>query len=455
MEDFMNQSHQVSKMSNDLPGKRLLHGLRWAGSRAIAGALIALLVLPAAQAQSIKPLYYAFFGLAFQDQGPTDGTEYEAQDFASIVALNLASLPGWVVGVNCYYNGDGFPLVITVWQDTGTTLQLMGAYGDSSASCVGVSVASLNNTSAEGYTTIVVGTIQENPSTGPDPLHVQAYQVGPTGSIAPIGTPGIDSAYYYSVSMTPLLVGSTFMTDGYDGGVNTEIVDTWSVAANGDITMLDSAGGPLGSFPNITYLSPTQAAAAGPSRSNYNLELVTWGISIDGKLTQQDTLTTDVQCPFQLPQVPQCDGPFYSIAPYFLASGPAVIVGAINQSMDLELMTYGVSSSGKLTPEINLVQDPVSSAGIEPAVSFIPGSDLAVVAEYGGNNVLDVNAWNQNGSGLYEQATYHTSLAQTYPTTPQGIAPLSNNRFATLTFNASTCNSNNCNLDLYVWQYTP
>jgi hypothetical protein len=453
VEGIMSQRYQVS-MSDGLLGlsERFLHGLRRAGSRAFAGAFMALLILPAARGQSITPLYGAFSGWSTAGQ--------EGYNTPAIAPLNLTSLPGWVVQASCYNNnGTQVPLEVTVWHDTGSALELMGAYIDSSIYCGGASIASLNNTSATGYTTIAVATVNGPWETCCSPIQVQAFQVGPSGSVTPIGTPGVNTGQppvgggYDWVTVTSL---STSMvateSDGY--GLN---VYTWGVAANGDVTQLGSSGG-TGAFGygSIIALNSNQAVTATADGTNFGLDLTTWNIGSGGTVTQQDFVSTGIYCFYQNEN---CNFPnYFSVAPYFLGSGPSVIAAVINQPGDLELVTYGVSSNGTLTPELTLDWDAVSfefENPPSPSVTFIPGSNLPVVAEFGGNSVFDVNVFAKRASGLYEPTSYHTSWTKTWNASPQGIAPLSNNRVVTATFEDGSCNSINCKTVLYVWQYTP
>ena len=189
----MKQTYQVSSLSHSQFNltRRLLRRLGLAGSGRLIATSLALMILPSACAQSIKPLYGNLD--KFNTLGPSSTP--------ALAPLNLTALPGWFVSAACALVDGGEPLRITVWQDTGTALNLMGAYNytlpttgkppGSPAKCGNVSVVSMSNTSADGNTTIVAATVDFAHTIA----QLTAFQVGPTGSVTPIGTPAIPVSY--------------------------------------------------------------------------------------------------------------------------------------------------------------------------------------------------------------------------------------------------------------------
>jgi hypothetical protein len=116
VEDFMMWTYEVSKMNHDLfcMAERSMR-LRPARTKWFAVALLVVMVLPSAYAQSITPLYGAFAGPSGEFK--TESQYPGAQGTQSIAALNPASLPGWVVETSCYDSGSQWSLLVAVWQD--------------------------------------------------------------------------------------------------------------------------------------------------------------------------------------------------------------------------------------------------------------------------------------------------------------------------------------------------
>jgi hypothetical protein len=182
----MKQTYQISSFTRSLFNLTScrLRRLGLAGISGLIATSLALLILPSACAQSIEPLY-----------GYLDNFNVLApSNTPALAPLNLAALPGWFVGAACASVDGNEVLRITVWQDSGTALNLMGSYNytlptgnppGSPAKCGNASIASMSNTSAAGDTTIVTATV--------DFAHTKAqltaFQVAPTGSVTPIGTP--------------------------------------------------------------------------------------------------------------------------------------------------------------------------------------------------------------------------------------------------------------------------
>ena len=165
--------------------------------RVAVGTFLGLLLLATASAQTITPLYGTAGGMVEEGGFGLIGV---ANSFA-IAPLNPTnvSLPGWVVTAACVPAPSASPLLeVAVWEDTGSALVQTGSYTDNSI-CINVAVASLYNTSQQG-TTIVTGTILVSGA-----LQVAAWQVSPSGSISPLGSPAVDASLGFDyVSITPL-----------------------------------------------------------------------------------------------------------------------------------------------------------------------------------------------------------------------------------------------------------
>jgi len=469
----MKQTYQISSFTQSLfnltrcPLRRL--GL--AGICGLIATSLALLILPSACAQSIEPLY-----------GNLDNVNVLGpSNTPALAPLNLEALPGWFVSAACAYVDGNEVLRITVWQDSGTALNLMGSYNyplptgnpGSPAKCGNASVVSMYNTSASGDTTIVAATV--------DFAHTKAqltaFQVGPTGSVTPIGTPAIPDGPGQSADwITITRMSESMALIEYDA-INPSmpdatqqylVVDSFEVPASGDIAeaghLVPSNGFFDSGMGDITRVNDTQAVVAvmdefygDTGQLQYGTQLIAFNVDDKGNITIPQEGVSGAGL------LDQAGG--YAMAPsiaqYFLGSSPSVITAYLGSNEDLELATFSLSSSGVLTPELTLTWDPVAGSAPFPSVFFIPDDNLAVVAEYGGNGQLDMNVFDQNGSGLYELTSYHSGWKYNFNATPQGVTAISDHRVATaLPYDLPACNTgvgldDNCPYALEVWEFKP
>jgi len=381
-------------------------------------SMLLTLLLTAASAQTITPVYGANAGLYLT---------------GAIAQVDYLTVPGFVVTAACY--AANRTLEVAVWEDTGSQLINTGSY-NSGASCGQTSIASLFNTSSQGYTTVVTATTGYN-----GVLSIAAWQIGPSGSIAPLGTPATatgDVGYVDITSNTASMVVTSAIFFG--GSSLTRQVATWNVPSTGDINQLHSVS--QSGFYNletaITHLNSTQAVTADLVNSTGDLAVTAWAIDSEGDVSEQGVLTAGTASELV-------------IAPYFQAATPAVITGFVNGSNQLEFITWGVSSTGNVTRQLTLNKGATTSA---PAITFIPSPLLTFADVLGGNDVLDGMVFGQSGSSIDEVADYHTSWVY-YPSLPQGAAPLSGTRVATLSQNDNDCDQyGDCELELEVWSYS-
>lgn len=386
--------------------------------------LFGISLLTEAWAQSITPVYGANGGLYL------DG---------AIAQVDETTVPGFFVTAAC--SALNWTLNVAVWEDTGSQLVNTGSYNPGT-SCGSTSIATLFNTSSQGYTTVVTATAGYN-----GVLSVAVWQVGPGGSIAPLGTPATVSGDVAAVDITaigggsgsgfPMVVTSALF---YNSRALTRQVTTWNVPASGNITQLHSVSQSPFYFNEtaITHLNETQAVTADLVNVAGDLAVGAWAIDSAGNVTEKGVAIIGV-----------ASEPV--IAPYFQGGNPAVITGFVNGSGDQELITWGVSSTGDVTRGSTLNKGATTTA---PAITYIPGPLLTFADVLGGNDVLDGMVFEQSGSSIDEIASYHTSWVY-YPALPQGAAPLSNNKVATLSLSSSGCDQKgDCPLELEVWSYT-
>jgi hypothetical protein len=469
----MKQIYQVSSLTRSLLNltRCLLRRLGLAGSGALIATSLALLILPSARAQSIEPLYGNLDN--FLALGPSNTP--------ALAPLNLAALPGWFVSAACAYVDGNEVLRITVWQDTGKALNLMGSDNytlptsnpaGSPAKCGNASVVSMFNTSAAGDTTIVAATV--------DFAHAKpqltAFQVGPTGSVTPIGTPAIPDGGQSADWITITRMSQSIVLIEYDA-VNPSmpyspqqylVVDSFEVPASGDIAELshiepqpNSAVYATG-LGDITRVNDKQAVAAVVQEAyleggmlQYGNLLMAFNVDDKGTVTQEGYNGA----------YPLGGAGDYAVAPsiaeYFLGSNPSVITAQLDSKGDLALATFSLNSSGELTAELTLTWDPVSGSAPFPSIFFIPDDNLPVVAEYGGNGRFDMNVFDQNSSGLYELTSYHSDWKYEFNATPQGVTAIGNHRVATaLWYDLPACKNgvgldHNCAYALEVWEFKP
>ena len=370
--------------------------------------------------------------------GTSGGQVVAFPDNAAVAPLNLRSLPGWVVTAACTAYGNPFGLEVAVWEDTGSALVQKGSYFDSSSICGSVSVASLSNTSTLGYTTIVTA-VGSLLMVGA--LQVTAWQVSSSGSISPLGTPAVDNTVSPDwVSVTPLVAGSTRVVTAVDNLINYELkVTAWQVPSTGDIKALGSMYKPnVTGYGSITPLNSSQVVTADQNENaSGDLEVISWGIDSAGKVTQQGMVTAGYAW-----------NPV--ITPYFLASNPSVVTAFVEGSGHLELITWGVSSKGILTRQATVR---TGSITYPAALAFIPGDRLPFAAVLGGNGVLDVEIFHQSGLSLKELTSYQTSGGY-WPQNPQGAAGESDHRVVTAAINPNNCDGiGDCELELEVWYF--
>jgi hypothetical protein len=468
----MKETYQVSSLTRSLINLTgcLLRRLGLAGSGALIATSLALLILPSARAQSIEPLYGNLDN--FLALGPSNTP--------ALAPLNLTALPGWFVSAACAYVDGNEVLRITVWKDTGTALNLMGSYNytlptsnpaGSPAKCGNASVVSMFNTSAAGYTTIVAATV--------DFAHAKpqltAFQVGPTGSVTPIGTPAIPDEGQSADWITITRMSQSIVLIEYDA-VNPSmpyenqqylVVDSFEVPASGDIAEVSHIlPAPNGLYVtgsgDITRVNDKQAVAAvmdeayvEGGRLQFGNLLIAFNVDDKGNITQEGTNGAGV--------LDEAGGYAMapSIAPYLLGSNPSVITAYLGPKEDLELATFSLSSSGELTAELNLTWNAVAGSAPPPSIFFIPDDNLPVVAEYGGNGRFDMNVFDQNSSGLYELTSYHSDWKYEFNATPQGVTAIGNHRVATaLWYDLPACKNgvgldHNCAYALEVWEFKP
>jgi hypothetical protein len=381
--------------------------------------LVGFSLLETAPAQTITPLYGANLGMYY----------------GGVVAqVNSATVPGFVVTAAC---SPDFNLEMAVWQDTGSSVVETGSYNASPSTCDGpIALATLFNTSSKGYTTVVTATLS-----GGDVLTIAAWQVGPGGSIAPLGAPAIVNGDVDVFDVTAIGSGagpgfSMVVTSAvlYSGSTTVRQLTTWNVPANGNITQLYSSS-PSASYLStaITHLNATQAVTADLIYPSEDLAVTAWAIDSAGHITEKGVLTAG----YAFGTV---------IAPYFQLSTPGVITGFVTSSAELEFITWGVSSSGDVTRSATLNKGATTSP---PAITYIPAFCLTFADVLGGNDVLDGMVFEQPSSSIEEIADYHTS----WQYAPQGAAPVSSNRVVTLTENGNECEAGACPLELEVWSY--
>jgi len=396
-------------------------------SRAGVGVLLAVSLLATASAQTIKPLY-----------GAHDGGIYASvlySQAAAIAPLDLASRPGWVVTAACHpiAGPNVTRLKIAVWQDTGTALVLQGSHTSAKINCsIGLAVASLSNTSAQGDTTVVAATIGVAGE-----LVISAWQVSASGAISRLGTPALDSTDApLGLAITPL--GSNRVVTSIETDTSALKVTAWDVPSTGDVTELGSAVLPNFLAGSITQLSPSQVVTAGLNPSDVDMAVISWGIDGAGTVTQQGSATTSCSV-YGIP----------AIAPYLLASDAQVITGCLDSFTNLRFNTWGVTSTGTVTQRTNLTRPSMAES---PAISFIPGDDLPFIAEYGSNNVFDALVFYQSGLDLEELTSYHTARVNYFPES-QGVAPENEHRVVTAAENYNVCGKHGCRLALEVWYF--
>lgn len=390
----------------------------------IRGAVISILLgfsmSAPASAQTITPLYGANLGMYY----------------GGVVAqVNSATVPGFVVTAACSQN---LSLEMEVWRDTGLSLIETGSYNAGPSTCDGpIALATLFNTSSEKYTTVVTATLA-----GGQPLTIAAWQVGPDGSIAPLGTPAVANGDVNAFDLTAIGAASgpgfsMVVTSAvlYSGGTYVRQLTTWNVPANGNITQLHSStpSSPYYLNTGITHLNATQAVTEDLLYPSADLAVTAWAIDSAGHVSQKGVVTAGYAF-----------GPV--IAPYFQLSTPGVITGFVTESDDLEFISWGVSGTGDVTREASLNKGVTTTP---PAITYIPGTTLTFADVLGGNDVLDGMVFDQPGSSIEEIADYHTS----WQYGPQAAAPVSSNRVVTLSSNGNECESGTCPLELEVWAY--
>jgi hypothetical protein len=389
----------------------------------IRGAAMAILLgfsmSATASAQTITPLYGASLGMYYG---------------GVVSQVNSATVPGFVVTAACSPN---LSLEMEVWRDTGSSVVETGSYNAGSSTCDGpIALATLFNTSSEGYTTVVTATLS-----GGNVLTLAAWQVGPDGSIVPLGTPAVAGGDVNAFDLTAIGAASgpgfsMVVTSAvlYSNGANVRQLTTWNVPANGNITQLHSSG-PSSSYCGtaIAHLNATQAVTADTLCPSGDLEVTAWAIDSAGHVTQKGVVSAGYA--------------FGAVmAPYFQLSTPGVITGSVTESDDLEFITWGVSSTGEVTRNASLNKGTTTTP---PTITYIPGTTLTFADVLGGNDALDGMVFEQPGSSIEEIADYHTS----WQYGPQGAAPVSSNRVVTLSINGNECESGACPLELEVWAY--
>jgi hypothetical protein len=392
--------------------------------------LLGLSLLASASAQTITPLYGASGGFTnLLSQGSAEG--------AAIAPLDLTSRPGWVVTAACNLldqNQDS-QLLLAVWKDTGTALVEEGSHTASSLNCtIGLAVVSLENTNAQGITTVVAATVSIT-----QVLTISAWQVSSSGAISPLGTPVVDTSSFLplGVAITSLPKAHRVVTTVNPSAASLKVA-TWNIPSTGDITELDSVFVPnLTGIGSVTYISSTEAVTADLGANGNDMYVTSWGIDGFGNLTQISSAM--VAC--TSPGVP-------TIARYLLGSNPQVITACNESLTNIRVNTWGVTE-GVVTLESTLIRPSMPES---PAISYIPGDDLPFATEYGGNNVFDALVFYQPASTLEELASYHTTWVNYFPLS-QGVAPENTHRVVTAEEDFDRCGSAGCELELEVWYF--
>ncbi len=324
----------------------------------VAGALCALAMLSAANAQSVSLLYSNHAGKAPQSA--------------------VATLPD-AVAVTAVCNGSG-KLEVIVWQ-AGTALVRKGSHTSASTCQNSVAITPLNSTTV----------ITANADSAGD-YELAAWKVSSKGAISQLGTTtvtGTGAAIQY-ISIAQL--DSTQVVTASVNASHALHVTSWLVSSTGDITMEGDAS-PSGAFgyTSIAGLNSSQVVTASSETTSADLDVIAWSIDSTGTVTQQGDATAGA---VTNPQIA-------------LWSTGTVLTAFSNGSGDLELISWTVSSAGDVTRQYTGKAGTASSVALCVTTGSEGGAFTAVA---GGGSDLDLETWT---SKLVQDFTDNTTSQYT------------------------------------------
>lgn len=375
--------------------------------------------------------------------------------------------PGWVVTAFC--DSDGILKLIS-WHDTGSAsaggLVREASMATTSTcttydSAVGNSVA----ISALDNSSIVVTALADKAGD----LEISAWTVtsntSGANSISQLGTTltetGWASGQVVSIARLSSTQVATTSFSASGSEVTENYVAVWTVPASGEITSAEHASIPAGSdlyaLYSIAATGPSQVVTVGDNGAA-DLQVIAWNIS-PWEVTEHDVhpgkVTEDTAGM-------ATDGIFYQTPRVALTTwgssttDPVVVTAFINNSgYDPELITWSVSSSGKITRTGSASAGGASPyAPIALSVGVAIPAPLTAVSSPSNPGHLDLQAWS---FGLIETANF-SSFNTTYAYSPTsaavidaGVGSLSGSwtRFVTTAINPTTFD-----LELQAWDLT-